>query len=107
MRDRQTIEDRTADEISFIDIFGTVRSTRADTIKLWTESPCEIRSVSVTDGTGTPISDHVTILTFKGRAEGTCYGEELPPTDIYGTSVYVKNGDAWKLAFTLNHSDNK
>ena len=107
VHDRQTIEDRTAEELSFVDIFGNVRSTRADTLKLWTDSPCDIKSVSVNDGTGTPISGNVTILTFKGRAEGTCYGEELPATDIYGTSVYVKKGDAWKLAFTLNHSDNR
>jgi ketosteroid isomerase-like protein len=100
-RDAKTLEELTARDIAFVDIFGNVTSTKADTIKFWAEHKCDIKSVSVADGTGTSLSATVGILTFKGSVEGTCYGQKIPP--IYGTSVYVKNGDAWKLAFTLNH----
>ena len=30
------------------------------------------------------------------------FGEVQP---VYGTSVYVKDGDSWKLAFSLNRLD--
>ena len=46
----------------------------------------------------------VGILTFKGILEGTCGGQEFPL--IHGTSVYARDGDDWKLAFTLNHLTN-
>ncbi len=99
-RDAKKLEELTAKDVAFVDIFGNVTSTKADTIKFWTEHKCDIKSVSVTDGTATSLSATVGILTLKGTVEGTCDGQKVPP--IYGTSVYVKNGDAWKLAFTLN-----
>jgi hypothetical protein len=46
------------------------------------------------------LSPTVGILTFKGVADGTCYGQKVGP--IWGTSVYVKDGDAWKWAFGIN-----
>jgi hypothetical protein len=101
-RDAGKLEELTNKELSFVDIFGNVTSTKAETIKFWTEHQCEVKSVDVTDGVGTSLSPTVGILTFKGTADGTCYGQKLGGP-IYGASVYVKNGDAWKLAFTLNH----
>ena len=35
-----------------------------------------------------------------GAADGTCYGQVVGP--IWGTSVYVKDGDTWKWAFGIN-----
>ena len=99
--DAEKLDDLTNKDLSFVDIFGNVTSTKADTIKLWTEHRCKVNSVSVTNGVGTSISTAVSILTFKGTADGTCYGQKLGGP-IYGTSIYVKNGNAWKLAFTLN-----
>jgi hypothetical protein len=40
-------------------------------------------------------------LTFKGTADGTCCGQEVNSV-IWGTSVYVKDGDAWKWTFGIN-----
>ena len=101
-RDAGKLEELTNKELSFVDIFGNVTSAKADTIKFWTEHKCEVTNVGVTDGVGTLLSPAVGLLTFKGTADGTCDGQKLGGP-IYGTSVYVKNGDAWKLAFTLNH----
>lgn len=103
-RDAGKLEELTNKDLAFVDIFGNVTSTKAETIKLWTDHRCEIKSVSVADGIGTLLSATVGILTSKGSAEGTCYGQKVPP--VYGTSVYVKNGDSWKLAFTLNRMPN-
>ena len=46
------------------------------------------------------------ILTSKATAEGSCYGQKLLPLHVYATSVYVKDGDVWKLAFGLNRQGN-
>jgi ketosteroid isomerase-like protein len=103
-RDAKALEELTASDLAFVDIFGNVTSGKAETIKFWTEHQCDVQSVRVADGTGTSLSATVGILTFKGILEGTCGGQEFPL--IYGTSVYTRDGDAWKLAFTLNHLTN-
>ena len=102
--DAKKLEELTANDLSFVDIFGTVTTNKPDTIKLWVENRCEVKGVSVTDGVATPISPTVSILTFKGNADGTCYGQKIGGP-IFDTSVYVKNGETWKSAFTLNSPD--
>jgi hypothetical protein len=59
---------------------------------------CEgITSVKVTDGFASAISPTVEILTLKGTADGSCDGQKNGP--LFQSAVYVKEGDAWKLAF--------
>ena len=41
------------------------------------------------------------ILTFTGTAVGTCYGQTIESV-IWGTSIYVKDGDAWKWTFGIS-----
>ena len=95
------IGDLTAKDISFINIFGTYFATKADALKDWTGTGCDVRSVSVTDATGTMLSPTAGILTFNGTADGTCYGQKFDSV-IWGTSVYVKQGDVWRWAFGIN-----
>jgi hypothetical protein len=99
--DAKRLEDLTAKDISFINIFGTCFTTKADALKDWTGPGCDVKSVSVTDGAGTMLSPTVGILTFNGAADGTCYGQKVGSA-IWGTSVYVKEGDAWKWTFGIN-----
>lgn len=96
-RDAKKLEDLTTSNLSFVGLFGEYTATKADTIKSWTGGPCDIKSVSITDGEGTTLSPTLGIITFKGTAEGTCDNMKISP--VYGTSFYVKEGDAWKLAF--------
>lgn len=98
--DAKKLEDLTARDISFIDIFGTYFATKADALKSWTGTGCDAKSVSVTDAARTMLSPTVGILTFNGAADGTCFGQKVGP--IWGTSVYVKDGDAWKWSFGIN-----
>jgi len=100
--DGKKIEELTAKEISFINIFGTFFPTKADAVKEWTATGCNVKSTSVTHAVGTMLSPTVGILTFKGGAEGTCFGQQVPP--IWGTSIYVKEGDTWKWTFGMNVS---
>jgi ketosteroid isomerase-like protein len=98
--DAKTIGDLTARDISFINIFGTYLATKADALKDWSGTYCDVKSVSITDAMGTMLSPTVGILTFKAIADGTCYGQKVGP--VWGTSVYVKHGDVWKWAFGIN-----
>jgi hypothetical protein len=94
------IEGLTATDISFINIFGTYLATKADALKNWSGSGCDVKSVSVTNAAGTMLSPTVGILTFKGASDGTCYGQKVGP--IWGTSIYVKGRDAWEWTFGIN-----
>jgi len=99
--DGRKIEELTAKDISFINIFGTYFATKADALKDWTSAGCDVKSVSVTQAARTMLSPTTGILIFKGTADGTCYGQEVNSV-IWGTSVYVKHGDSWKWAFGIN-----
>lgn len=100
--DAKKLDDLIARDVAFVNIFGTYLATRADAMKDWTGAGCQVKSVSVTDGFATALSPTVEMLTRKGTAEGTCGGQEVGGTDIWGVSIFVKEGDAWKFAFGLN-----
>jgi hypothetical protein len=99
-RDAHKLENLTASDISFINIFGTYLPTKAEALKDWSGTGCDVKSVSVSDAAATMLSPAVGILTFTGNADGTCYGQRVGP--IRGTSVYVKDGAAWKWTFGMN-----
>ncbi|MBI2677297.1 MAG: nuclear transport factor 2 family protein [Candidatus Koribacter versatilis] len=101
-KDGKKLEALTATELSFQNIYGTFFANKADTLKDWTGPGCDVKSVRVSDGAGILLSPTVGLLTRTGTAEGTCGGQTLTPVPIYGVSVFVKDGDSWKLAFSLN-----
>ncbi len=100
--DAKKLDDLMAKDVSFVNIFGTYLATRADALKDWTGANCEIKSVSVTDGFASALSPTVEMLTRKGTADGTCGGQKIGTVTIWGVSIYVKDGDAWKFAFGMN-----
>ena len=98
--DAKKLADLTTKEISFINIFGTYFATKADALKDWTSEGCQVKSTSVTNAAATMLSPTVGILTFNGGADGTCFGQKVGP--VWGTSIYVKEGDGWKWTFGIN-----
>ncbi len=98
--DANKIADLTTADISFINIFGTYLPTKVETLKNWSGAGCDVKRVSVTDAAATMLSPTVGILTFKGAADGTCYGQAVGP--IWGTSIYVKDGNTWRWTFGIN-----
>jgi hypothetical protein len=98
--DARKLEGLTAESLSFIDIFGNSYSNKTDTIEAWSGGLCEIKTVEVSEGIAAALSPTVTLLMHTGTTDGTCYGANVPA--VHGNSVYVKEGDAWKLAFTMN-----
>jgi len=98
-KDAKYFEANLASGFAFVDPIGGYHATKAEAIKGWTETmKCEgITKVSVTDGFSTAISPTVELLTLKGTADGKCDGQPNGP--LFQTAFYVKEGDAWKLAF--------
>lgn len=98
-KDAKWFNDNMAATASFVDPMGTYVATKADAIKVWTETmKCEgVTKAEITDAVATAISPTVEILTLKGAADGSCDGQKNGP--LYQSAVYVKEGDAWKLAF--------
>jgi ketosteroid isomerase-like protein len=102
--DAKKLDALMAKDVSFVNIFGTYLGTKDDAMKDWTGAGCQVKSVSVTDGFASALSPTVEMLTRKGTADGTCGGQNVGGTDIWGVSIYVKDGDAWKFAFSMNLS---
>jgi len=98
--DAKKLADLTARDISFINIFGVYLATKTDAMQDWSGTYCDVKSISLTDAACTMLSPMVGILTFKARADGTCYGQKVGP--VWGSSVYVKYGDVWKWTFGIN-----
>ncbi len=101
-KDAPKLEDLTAKDIAFVDVFGTYSAKKAAVIKVWTSALCEVSSLSLTNGVGTIVSPKVAILTLTGTVNGTCGGKDISGQKIYGNSVYVKEGNAWKWVFGFN-----
>ena len=99
-RDGKKLDSLTARELAFVNIFGGYFKNREDTLKNWTENPCEIKSVDVADATSVQVTNDTSILMHTGTANGTCFGQDVGP--VLGTSIYLKDGSAWKVAFTMN-----
>jgi Domain of unknown function (DUF4440) len=100
--DARKLDELLAKDVSFVNIFGTYFATRAEAMRDWTGALCQVKSVSVTDGFASALSPTVEMLTRKGAADGTCGGQEVGGTVIWGVSIFVKDGTAWKFAFGMN-----
>lgn len=97
-KDAKKFEDMIAKDMAFVSPTGDWVSGKAEVIKGWTTMPCEgVTKVAFTDAVASALSPTVEILTGKGTADGTCFGEKN--SDMFQTAFYVKEGDAWKLAF--------
>jgi hypothetical protein len=98
--DAKTLSDLMANDISFINIFGIYLANKAEALKNWSGTGCDVKSVRITDAVATMLSPTVGILTFKATADGTCFGQKVGP--VWGSSIYVKYGDVWKWTFGIN-----
>ncbi len=97
-KDAKALEEITAKDFVFVDTMGKATFNRADVMKMWTtDNPCTVSSVSLSDGKGTSITKDAAILVVKGTAVGTCGDTKLEP--LWNTSVFVKEGDMWKVTY--------
>lgn len=99
-RDAKRIDDLLGSNIQFIDIFGHHLANRAETIKAWSGEGCAITGFDLAGAKATMLSSDLGVLTFRGTAEGKCFGQDVWP--IWGSTVYVKQGDTPRWTFGIN-----
>jgi ketosteroid isomerase-like protein len=93
-KDATALGSTVSKDIVFVDTMGK-QTMGADVMKMWTtDNPCNVSSVSLSDGKATSISKDAAILVVKGTAVGTCGDAKLEP--LWNTTVFAKEGDAWK-----------
>ncbi len=102
-KDAKAFEGMMASTFSGVAPDGSYLASRDAAIKEWTGSgtmKCEgITKTSFTEGFAQAISPTVEILFGKGNADGKCDGHANG--DLWTAAVYVKDGDAWKLAYMM------
>ncbi|MBS0365334.1 MAG: nuclear transport factor 2 family protein [Proteobacteria bacterium] len=98
--DTRRMDDLTAKDFQFINIFGIHLPTKADALKDWSGKGCDVKAISLTDAQATLLSPTVAILTFHASADGACFGQKIGP--VWGSSVYVKHGATWRWNFGIN-----
>lgn len=100
-KDAKYFDTNLSSSFGFVDPIGGYIASKADAVKEWTgggKLKCEgITKVNFADAFAWSVSPTVEILFGKGTADGTCDG--MKNGDLYQTSIYVKEGDTWKLAF--------
>ena len=99
--DAKRLSGLTAANMQFINIFGIHLATKAEALKNWSGEGCDVKTVHLTDAAATMLSPGVGILTFHASVDdGTCFGQKVGP--VWGSSIYVKDGDKWKWNFGIN-----
>jgi ketosteroid isomerase-like protein len=97
-KDAKVLTDTSTADLSFVDPIGGWHAGRDAVVKDWTTMDCTgITKVSVKNGYASALSPTVEIWTGTGTADGTCNGQKNG--DLHQTAFWVKEGDAWKLAF--------
>ena len=99
-RDAKRIDALLGDQIQFIDIFGNHIGTRAETLKTWSGEGCEVKGFDIDGAKATMFAPDFGILTVRAATQGKCFGQDVWP--IWGTSLYVKHGNAWLWSFGIN-----
>ncbi len=96
-RDSDKLNVMVTDNVTFVDANGQVAHGKDATMKMWMGPKCDIKSVNLSDPKVVSVLANVAVLTFKGGAKGECEGQPL--STLWGTSIYYKDGEAWKLAY--------
>lgn len=99
-RDAKRIDALLGDPIQFIDIFGNHISTRPETLKAWSGEGCDVESFDIGGAKATMFTPDFGILTVRATTDGKCFGQDVWP--IWGSSLYVKQGDTWLWTFGIN-----
>ncbi len=82
----------------FVGVGSGGASDRAASMKSWTEHKCEMKDLSFSDEKVTELADGIYLLTYKATQTTTCDGKPNP-SPVNSSTVYVKEGDAWKAMY--------
>ena len=76
---------------------GALTSGRENVISSYKEAACEVDSFLLEGMKAHHINENTVILTYKAQQDATCAGVKLDPK-LLATSVWVREGDQWKVA---------
>ncbi len=79
----------------FVGVGGHGREGKAMVLKSISESPCEVKSVSVGDDQAVELGEGAVLLTSKTTADYKC-DDKAGPSPEWSATVFVKDGDKWK-----------
>ena len=78
--------------------FGTSgRVDKAASIKSTTDPKVNVKSYSLSDDQMAMLGNDVAVLTFKGTQDFTQADGKPGPKEVWSSSVYVREGDKWKI----------
>ena len=100
--DANALTKLTADDVSFVNVFGDYFANKSDTIANWTGPFCDVESFTLSKGEATQVLPGVAVLTLTGSAKATCGEQQFDDMRVYPTTVYVNDGENWKWAFGFN-----
>lgn len=96
-KDGKTLDEITAKDLTVID--GAGRLDKSAALKKWSEQNCEIEGYSLSYAKASPLGADAALLTFFASVDGECEG--TPAASFWGTSVYVRDGENWKVVLIL------
>ncbi len=96
-RDAAQLESTFTEDITVVDMFGTVTVGKRDVVKLWTGQKCEIAAAAPVGASGSQVSEVVAILTYKATITGKCDGQPL--SGFWRTTIFQKESGDWKAAY--------
>ncbi len=85
---------------NFFQLGADGRTAKATALKQSKETPCEVKTFKTGGFKAVEVSPGVAVLTYTATQEGSCRGNAIPGK-VFSTSVFVKDGDAWKGAFYM------
>ncbi len=99
-RDVKAISEVTMFDLIYLDADGSGRYTREEAARMWFGPGCTIKSFSLAEPLGRPITANAAVLTYKAAIDGKCGTGSAK--NIWGTTVYMKEGGAWKALMIFN-----
>jgi hypothetical protein len=97
-RDPNGIESFISTDLITLDSSGRYDFT--NTKKAWFDAKCDIKGYTISEPNSVSLSKDLSVLTFKASVDGTCEGQPVGATS--NTSVYLKDGESWKMVFGTN-----
>jgi hypothetical protein len=76
------------------------RITKADMMRYAFDPACTVDNYSLGPIAATTVADGVVLITYRAEQSGRC-GEDPFPSPLMATSMYVREGGAWKAIFYM------
>jgi hypothetical protein len=94
-KDAKPFEEHLTDDSVMVGERGVEMKT--DVVKMMPQTPCDVKSFTLSDWKMTKFSATNVLLTYKSVTQGTCGGAPIPSTWV--STLWVKRKNVWQAAF--------